>query len=494
VAEVNIPAGWDLTSATCDDGSPVTAISLQAGETVTCTFTDTKRGHILVDKVTVGGDSTSFEFDPSYGANFFLTDAAAPNDSGPLVPGTYSVAEVNIPAGWDLTSATCDDGSPVTAISLQAGETVTCTLTNTKRATVIVKKVMVGGTDTFTYSGTPSGSISANNGTIQASVAPGQYTSTETVPGGWDLTGIVCDDANSSGNVGTATATFNAEAGETVTCTFTNTKRGTIIVRKLASGSDATFSFPTTSGTDTPLPNPISILTVNHVGTSTNSNLKPGSYTITETFLSGWVFDGVACTVTFPGAGGSVVPAPSTTDPAVVLTLAAGATIRCDYSNSAPLTTRTQGFWATHRLLLEAVWNGGTIGGHTFAGVADKTLCGATLTTDKVLGGFWAGISKQSDGDKRDAQDQAKMRLLQQLLAAILNNAAFGSAPTTVTIADAKAIFCDPNATLTQINNAASAMAAFNESGDSGLFTPGVAANGKDAKSNANIAYWDLLP
>jgi hypothetical protein len=183
----------------------------------------------------------------------------------------------------------------------------------------------------------------------------------------------------------------------------------------------------------------------------------------------------------------------------VALTLAAGATIQCDYDNSAPLTTRTQGFWATHRLLTDAVWNGGTIGGHTFAGVADKSLCdsglfSSDLTTAQVLGGFWANIAKQSDGDKRDAQDQAKMRLLQQLLAAILNNAAFGSAPTTVTIDQAKAIFCDPNATLTQINNAASAMAAFNESGDSGLFTPGVAANGKDAKQFADIAFWDVLP
>ena len=34
--------GWDLTSATCSDKSPVTAISLQAGETVTCVFTNTR--------------------------------------------------------------------------------------------------------------------------------------------------------------------------------------------------------------------------------------------------------------------------------------------------------------------------------------------------------------------------------------------------------------------------------------------------------------------
>jgi hypothetical protein len=43
VAEVNIPAGWELTSATCSDGSPVTAIVLGAGETVTCTFTNVQQ-------------------------------------------------------------------------------------------------------------------------------------------------------------------------------------------------------------------------------------------------------------------------------------------------------------------------------------------------------------------------------------------------------------------------------------------------------------------
>ena len=43
MAEVNIPAGYDLTSATCSDGSPVDAISLQANEVVTCTFVNSLR-------------------------------------------------------------------------------------------------------------------------------------------------------------------------------------------------------------------------------------------------------------------------------------------------------------------------------------------------------------------------------------------------------------------------------------------------------------------
>ncbi len=110
------------------DGS----VTLAAGDNKTCTITNTlKQGTIIVEKQTdPDGSSQSFEFDPSYAANFFLTDGQQ-NDSGPLAPGTYSVAEVNLPAGWGLTSAVCSDGSAVSAISLQAGETVTCVFTDT---------------------------------------------------------------------------------------------------------------------------------------------------------------------------------------------------------------------------------------------------------------------------------------------------------------------------------------------------------------------------
>ena len=47
--------------------------------------------------------------------------------------------------------------------------------------TMIVEKVMVGGTATFDFTGTPSGSIISNNGTISATMLPGQFTSTESV-------------------------------------------------------------------------------------------------------------------------------------------------------------------------------------------------------------------------------------------------------------------------------------------------------------------------
>jgi len=92
-------------------------------------------GHIIVDKVTdPSGDPTGFNFTPSYGPNFSLTDAATPNDTA-VVPGTYSVSEATVD-GWDLTDASCSDGSPVTAIVVAPDETVRCTFTNKKAGTV----------------------------------------------------------------------------------------------------------------------------------------------------------------------------------------------------------------------------------------------------------------------------------------------------------------------------------------------------------------------
>jgi hypothetical protein len=160
--------------------------------------------------------------------------------------------------------------------------------------------------------------------------------------------------------------------------------------------------------------------------------------------------------------------------------------------------TRTQGFWSTHRSITTAAWFGGTVGGNTFDGVADKSICdGAGAreldTIGKVLGGFWSNIAKTSTGEHRSALDHARMQLAQQLIAAILNNAAFGSSPTgSISIDDAKDAFCGTD--ISAIQAAHEAMAEFNESGDDEAFTPGAPGNGRDAKDNADLEFWDTLP
>src|SRR5206468_5842506 len=151
--------------------------------------------------------------------------------------------------------------------------------------------------------------------------------------------------------------------------------------------------------------------------------------------------------------------------------------------------------WATHSLLANLAWNGGLGYGHSFPGVAvvlgDITLCGSPLDLAKVMGGFWADISKTSTGAKRSSANQHKMQLLQQLLAAELNASAFGSAPTSGSFTSWESAFCTGNSN--SIQTAQQQAGSFNTNGDSSTFTPGTSADGKNAKAIANIPYWDYL-
>ncbi|GGC02112.1 hypothetical protein GCM10011352_30390 [Marinobacterium zhoushanense] len=290
VAET-VPEGWDLTSATCDDGSSPASIGLAAGEVVTCTFTNTKRGKIIVDKVTdPSGDPTPFTFTPSYngGATFQLADATTPNDSGYLVPGSYSVTET-VPAGWDLTSATCDDGSAPSAIGLDPGEIVTCTFNNRARANIRILKLYTvaalfdGDVENFDFSFTPSGEaaqlfdLDATGQSLDGAIVPPTCTGgasdddcevfANVIPGVAHTIAEVdptfpitfseyqCSGSNyvAGGNVREVVIT--PDPGETVTCIYVNTRLqrpGNILIRKVLegpTGTVASFDYERLGGT-----------------------------------------------------------------------------------------------------------------------------------------------------------------------------------------------------------------------------------------------------
>ena len=129
-------------------------------------------------------------------------------------------------------------------------EHITCTYTNTKLGKIIVEKQTSpdGAAGSFAFTGDAAGSIGDGGQIVVDDLLPGTYTSTEGDPTPpFDLGSIACDDGNSTGNVGTLTATFHLEAGETVKCTFTNIKRGTITIIKDAIPNDPQdFGFTTT--------------------------------------------------------------------------------------------------------------------------------------------------------------------------------------------------------------------------------------------------------
>ena len=82
-----------------DAGDTTATIDLDAGEVITVRFTNTQRGRIIVEKQTnPDGSVETFEFDPSYGANFNLADNGQ-NNSGLLAPAATRSRNWPRPAG-----------------------------------------------------------------------------------------------------------------------------------------------------------------------------------------------------------------------------------------------------------------------------------------------------------------------------------------------------------------------------------------------------------
>lgn len=207
-----------------------------------------------------------------------------------LEPGTYTTTQVDPAPDFDVTAVRCDDadsasvstgdpGSRTAVINLENGETVTCAFTNTQRATAVVvsESEPEGAGGEVRFTGVPTGTIPVDGGTlVTAELPPGTYTSTQVDPAPlFDLTAVRCDDGDSgsasSGDPVTRSAILNLDAGEMVTCVFTNTRRGAAVVAVDADAAvDAELLF-------TGVPSG----TVSTRGTLMVTDLTPGTYTTT---------------------------------------------------------------------------------------------------------------------------------------------------------------------------------------------------------------------
>jgi hypothetical protein len=246
VVEDLVPSGWDFDNVNCSastgvtpsiNGAFVTFDIDEASDILDCTYTNLARGSIVVQKITDDGygsfDFTSSTLSPSA---FTLTTTAA-GDAGKdsrtfsdLVPGTYDVAET-VPAGWNLVSGSCDDGSAPSSIGLSAGETVTCTFHDEReRGAILITKTRKHAADgpgdhphagvDFTIIGgeLAAGGVTVTTGAdgkvcydgLVLSSFVGDYTVTETVPSGYKADGLTaktvtvsaestCGDGNEAG-------------------------------------------------------------------------------------------------------------------------------------------------------------------------------------------------------------------------------------------------------------------------------------------------------
>jgi hypothetical protein len=259
-------------------------VHVNSADAVVCTFTNERKAGLVIQKDAVPDDPQDFAFTTS-GAG--LSDFTLDDDGGAdatytnskafsnLVPGgTRTVTEPSV-SGWTITNIACtgatnstvtigasggfDAGDNSVSVQLAAGETVTCTFTNTKNGSItIIKDATPNDPQDFRYDATGTGMTPSpfyldddadptlsTTQTFSGLLPNGARTVTETVPAGWKVTNITCTGATNSTVVIGAAGGFNAgdhavtitlAAGENVSCTFANLKLASLTLNKVENG------------------------------------------------------------------------------------------------------------------------------------------------------------------------------------------------------------------------------------------------------------------
>ena len=427
----------------------------------------------------------------------------------------YDLAESPDPlTGYTTGSFSCVGGTQSgSTITLAEGETgVICTITNDDVAPTLklVKEVINldggdAGPDDWTLTAISTGgdatrdiSTLGGSGVFETVFANVGYDLSETGLAGYTAGSFSCVGGTLVGSTVTLTE------GETgVVCTITNDDiPGTLIIQKVAVGiglQTAEFDFEISPPVGAQFTETISVSGGGVQGQAafTLSGLALGAppHTVTELALPvNWVFTSLNCSLTGSGAGTSTF---STSGQSATVTLVgAGDTVTCVYTNTHVATRATQGFWSTH---LNVMSNGQSL--MNIISAIGLQLCGNPARVvdmvPELMGGFWSRISRTAGppkGTRRNPLDQARMQLIQQLLAAVLNNHVFG-ADDEGAITAGEAAYCGTNRGA--IIMAADALATFNESGGSAPFPDGFeqgSADPKTARSIADRPFWDMLP
>ena len=249
---------------------------------------------------------------------------------------------------------------------------------------------------------------------------------------------------------------------------------------KISHNGVGTFGFTITNGTG-PLIQSSITTTVPNQGTSSGSYIvTTGDHTITELSQNGWAFGSAVCTVVHSDKSTTSL-GPFTSSP-FTITLVSGDNVECVVNDNG--ATRSQGFWATHSDQAKYFWD-----------TTNANVCGKDANTYPIMeGGFWSSIPKLSDGKtSRTSLDQARMQLVQQLIAAKLNVKAFGlTLDNPNLISDANNI-CKTG-TPSQIIAQVGILDQFNNSGDKASWSaPYQQGTGGYKGDTANKKAWDII-
>jgi len=321
--------GYDFVSITGDTKCPAVlggTVTLDEGDDLTCTITnDDVAPTITLSKVVEGGSATAEDFDLYIGGNHTTSGQTVSVDANKA----YSLDEDG-PSGYSFDSITGDTKCPsalLGTVTLDEGEDVSCTITNTRNTgTIVVNKIIdidgdletegdqsAGGNWQFDIDGTGQDTTDAaaqytnTLGTATFSnLKTGQYTIVETTQPGYDLFSATCGTRNGTFDDTDSMDGVTVSNGVTTTCTFYNTPNGTIHGYKWSDydfDGEVDFNEPKLSGwtinlydwntelrgfNTTPIKSMVTDDGDTHYGWYWFEHLFPGRYKVCEEQQSGW--------------------------------------------------------------------------------------------------------------------------------------------------------------------------------------------------------------
>ncbi|HEX6539924.1 MAG TPA: hypothetical protein VF155_12175, partial [Candidatus Dormibacteraeota bacterium] len=301
---VTSPNGGTQTAS----GSTV-SISLNEGENVTCTFTNTRdTGQLTVNKTLVpstDGGLFNLQIDGSTAGTGANVGNNGTTGAQTVTTGSHTVGET---AGTSTSlsnygsSVSCVNGSTAVSttgtnpwtLSVTKGSNIVCTITNTRsNGTLTVVKALSPTSDPGLFDlkidGTTDASAVGNAGTTGAqAVTPASHTVSEAAASTSSTaltdytTGIVCKNGTTTVASGTGTSlAVNVSSNQNIVCTITNTRNnGSLtVVKSLSPTSDpGLFDLKIDGTTDASA--------VGNAGTTGAQTVTPGSHTVSEAAAS----------------------------------------------------------------------------------------------------------------------------------------------------------------------------------------------------------------
>jgi len=287
------------------DCSPAGAVSIAAGESKTCTITNTRKPTLTVNKA-CNPASDPGKFNLKIDGVTHAADAPCGGTTGPIVlsVGTHNVSET-AGTGTNLANYDVSIGPPCAAngdITLAPGENKTCTITNTRKATLTVNKACLPPGDPGKFnlkidSTTYATDAPCGGTTGPVLLSPGAHTVSETAGTGTNLANYetaISGDCAGNGSITLAPA-------QVASCTITNTRKPTLTVAKACqpAGDPGKFNLKidgVTYGSDKPC------------GTDTGPIVvSTGAHTVSETAGTGTNLADYSATIGAPCASDGTI-------------------------------------------------------------------------------------------------------------------------------------------------------------------------------------------